>query len=699
MGRRRPNDIPVDGRDASGGGSGRDMLHRPGLDGLRAIAVTAVVFYHADVAWLPGGFLGVDVFFVISGYLIASLLLVEWTRDGRVNLRGFWVRRARRLLPALAVLLLGVSGAAIAVAPDAASRLPGDVIAAGGYVSNWWQLARGDSYFEAFARPPLLRHLWSLAIEEQFYILFPVAFALALRLVGKRRAPLAVGAIAAGVVSSLWMAASWSSVADTSRVYLGTDTRATPLLFGVALALVWAPGRDASDDFRRVSRTVFDGLSFVALGGLVGLMATLDDTSPALYRGGFFATAVVAALLTAVVVHPAGGLARLLAQRPFQWIGTRSYAIYLWHWPVFMLSRPRLDTNLGGWQLLTVRVLVTAAFAETSWRLVEQPFRKGAAQRAWREWTPRRRRLVALGAAGTAAVIAAGLFGAPAPRPSVLLAAAVAHDQANSEGLPSTPIGSPATVPPTFAAVAAPAEDATVALMPALPAVPAPRRTAGVVARRPAQANPAAASAPFSSPMRPPPGGSILAVGDSVMLAARDTLEEASGGQIVVDAKVGRQVDEGLAALQQYRDSGYLQGVSAVVVHLGTNGPFARKQFDRMMEILAGVPRVVVENVRVPRRWEAQSNDTVRDGAAGHPEARLADWFTPSAERGMLASDGVHPTPSGARLYAHVILEQLQADPPPQEAAEPTTTTEPPPATTEPTTTTEPPPPTDPATS
>jgi peptidoglycan/LPS O-acetylase OafA/YrhL len=218
------------------------LPYLPGVDGLRALAVIAVVLYHAEVSWLPAGFLGVDVFFTISGFLITSLLLSEHVTTGTIALGDFWARRARRLLPALFFLLAGVSLATVLFAHDAASRLQGDLPAAVFYVSNWWQVLRGGSYFEQIGRPPLLQHLWTLAVEEQFYVVAPLVLGTLLRR-GARRARMAVGATALAVASAVWMAIVWSPTATTSRAYFGTDTHAAPLLLGVALGFVWRPSR------------------------------------------------------------------------------------------------------------------------------------------------------------------------------------------------------------------------------------------------------------------------------------------------------------------------------------------------------------------------------------------------------------------------------------------------------------------------
>ncbi|HET6794702.1 MAG TPA: acyltransferase, partial [Acidimicrobiales bacterium] len=332
---------------------------RPGVDGLRAIAVTAVLLYHADVSWLPAGLLGVDVFFVISGYLISSLLLEERARRGRIDLPRFWMRRARRLLPALFAMLLVVALAGPLLARDAAPGLRGDVPAALVYLSNWWQAFHHQSYFAAMGRPPLLQHLWSLAVEEQFYLVFPVLLVIGVRLVGGRRARLAVPALVVGGLSAAAMAVLWHSGADPSRVYYGTDTHAVGLCVGVALGFA-APLHRRPAAVVPAARRILDGAGALGLVVLLALMHVLNQFSAGLYRGGFAVASVATAFVVVGAAQPGTRLSQLMGLPPLVWAGKRSYAIYLWHWPVFMLTRPGLDVALGGWRLLALRMGLVA---------------------------------------------------------------------------------------------------------------------------------------------------------------------------------------------------------------------------------------------------------------------------------------------------------------------------------------------------
>jgi peptidoglycan/LPS O-acetylase OafA/YrhL len=291
------------------------LPYMPGLDGLRAIAVMSVLLYHGDLAWAIGGFLGVEVFFVISGYLITSLLLNEWRERGTIDLRRFWLRRARRLLPALFLVLVVTTLVAVVFLPDEVASLRGDVVSAFGYVTNWVFIFGEKSYFETIGRPSMVGHLWSLAVEEQFYLLWPLLFIGGMKLFGRKRFPVVV---VGGVVTSvvlMWML--YTPGSDPSRVYFGTDTRASGILVGCALAFVWAPWRLR----RKVSPSARNILNVSGVVGLILLLQMLlrtDEFSSWLYRGGFLRLDVVAAVVIAVAVHPAASLGRYLGIRPLR---------------------------------------------------------------------------------------------------------------------------------------------------------------------------------------------------------------------------------------------------------------------------------------------------------------------------------------------------------------------------------------------
>ena len=350
------------------------MPYRPALDGVRALAVTAVLLYHGGVSWLPGGFLGVDVFFVLSGYLITELFLRERTVTGGIDLAGFWARRARRLLPAVYAMVLAV-GVYARTATDGGEvdRIRGDGVATMLYVANWWYAFADRPAVEGLGVPSPLRHTWSLAIEEQFYLVFPLVLVGGLAAWGVRRRRWVVALTGAAVVSAAWMAVLASVDADPSRAFYSTFSRAQALLLGAALA--WVLHRVVLD------RRATGRLELVGLAGLAGVVAFFlvahDGTgSPWLYRGGFFLVALAsAALVAASSSEHRGPLQRVLALAPLVALGRISYGVYLWHWPVYVWLWPsRVD--LDGTPLLLVRLAVTGVVAVLSYVLLEQPIRR-----------------------------------------------------------------------------------------------------------------------------------------------------------------------------------------------------------------------------------------------------------------------------------------------------------------------------------
>jgi peptidoglycan/LPS O-acetylase OafA/YrhL len=360
----------------------RRLRHIPALDGLRAAAVLAVMLYHGGVSWMEGGYLGVDAFFVLSGFLITALLLGEWRSTGGIAFGQFWIRRARRLLPALGLVALGVIAYGAFLAPaDQLSTLRGDLFASLGYVTNWRMIFSGEGYFDQFAAPSPLRHVWSLAIEEQFYLVWPlVVYALMrwLRMPWRVMATL-FGGLA--LASAAWMAVAFES-AGVNRAYYGTDTRAQALLVGAALAVVYVSVGPVRTELARRALSVAAAL---AVGVTAWLWITAGDTATWLYEGGYFLAAIaIAAVITRVAQPRPGVLGAVLSWPPLQWIGRISYGLYLWHWPIYVVVTAD-RVGIDGTALLLVRLALTFAAATASYYLVELPVRNGAL-RGWRSW-------------------------------------------------------------------------------------------------------------------------------------------------------------------------------------------------------------------------------------------------------------------------------------------------------------------------
>ncbi len=603
----------------------------PALDGLRALAVIAVLLYHADQGWIPGGFLGVDVFFVISGYLITCLLLSDWQQHGKVGLKRFWFRRARRLLPALFAMLFVVSLYAILFLPDVVDQLRGEVIAALLYVENWFLVFRDLSYFQSAGRQPMLQHVWSLAVEEQFYLLWPLIMVFALARWGKSSRALLIGILAGVAVSTIEMAILYQPYTDPSRVYYGTDTRVAALLLGAALAFVWAPWRLAGKTGRNAA-ILLDVVAVISAFVLFWMFLNVDYFDPNLWRGGFLLAAMASAMLIAATVHPASRLTPwLLGFAVFRWIGVRSYGIYLWHWPIYMVTRPHSDIPLTGLPLLVLRLGLTFAFAAASYKFIEEPIRHGAIERRWamyRSSTGETRRKLATGFAWAAVALTVGIV-------------------AMVVGLAA---GGSTAAPPGFG------NQTSVLLKPG-------QGTATTTAPGSTDPTTSQTTAPAPAPT------TVTAFGDSVMLGAAPQLKAAidtlMGADVTaVDAKESRQFSAGVDEIAAIKAQGLLG--QDVIVQLGTNGTVDPGDFDRMMALLSDRKRVVIINAKVPRLWEGQVNDALAAGVKKYKNAVLLDWHGFAGQHPeFFYGDGIHLLPGvGTDAYAQFVAGSVGAGTP-----------------------------------
>jgi peptidoglycan/LPS O-acetylase OafA/YrhL len=582
---------------------GPRLAYRPGLDGLRAIAVAAVFLYHSRIDWLPGGFLGVDLFFVLSGYLITSLLLVEWEAWNRIDLRRFWLRRARRLLPALVVVVLAALVLAAIFARGDLARTRGDAVSSLLYYTNWHLILANHSYFVRMGNPSLLQHLWSLAIEEQFYVIWPLILVPALVLLGRRRLPFVVVAGIAGSTALMWILYTPN---DPSRVYYGTDTRAFLLLMGILLALVWP----AIERLKR-ALPLLELLGVCALVASVLLFRQMEDFNPTLYRGGDLASAFCFAVLIAAVAHTETGIGRALGVAPLRWVGERSYGMYLWHWPVVELMRPGVDIPWTGPGVVVAQAAIVVTAAALSYRFVEQPIRTGSLQR-WLAQYSRRFRLEVVGAG------AMGLVGAFA----VLFV-------------------TPAALNPVAGYVSPPKAKATVPhhhTTTTTPVVSIHKRTK-------------------KQTRHSQPPGQILALGDSVMLGCASELRTALHHRVHVDATVGRQIDDTIVELQRLRRQHRLP--RTVVIQVGNNGPLWYADLVRLRQALHGIHDVIVVNVRNSTSWQDESNHAIVSWMHDWRAAHLADWYGSSTNK--MLSDGTHPYPYACTIYARVIARTLDS--------------------------------------
>ncbi|MEV4687227.1 acyltransferase family protein [Microbacterium sp. LWH3-1.2] len=591
-----------------------------GLDGMRAIAVLLVVVYHLfPPALLPGGFVGVDVFFVISGFLITSLLLRERVSTGRVALGRFWQRRARRLLPALAVVVVVCSALAWVVGGDVLVDLDAQVLGVATFSYNWVSVAGGGGYFAA-ATPELFRNFWSLAVEEQFYVLWPLLFPLFVLL--PRTWARSTAAFALAAASAVWMGVTVSGGGDVTRAYFGTDTHAFGLLLGVGLAFLLTPvSRTGGPRWAhsRAARKLTGAAGVLALSGLIALAMVPQSTAALTFPGALLAASLLSALAIVAGVWPGSWFGPAIDARPMRWIGDRSYGIYLWHWPLLVLAVAAFapDATVATaptWIGLGV-LAATAAASALSFRFIETPVRRHGFRASVRMLAARLRgdpgaRLGAVGVALSGALVLAGAGAA----------IAVSPDETSAE-----------------AAV----EAGRAALEKALREDPAP------IAPNPS-ATDAASPAPADVA-----GDQISAVGDSVMLASAGGLMERLPG-IEVDAEVSRSMWAGPEIVDELDATGRLRPY--VVVALGTNGAVDPSTLEHLADTVGTKRNLVLVNAYAPRDWIPGVNAELAEFAEDHRNVIVADWSGAIApHEDLLAGDKIHPGAAGGRIFADTV--------------------------------------------
>ena len=580
----------------------RGIQHIPAIDGLRAVAVAAVVFYHLGFAWIPGGFLGVDLFFVISGYVITRLLLDSIERSGGLDLRGFYKARARRLLPPM-IFMIVVTAFYISIwAQDSVKRFLTDVPFAISGTINWWLVANEQDYFEAIGRPPLLQHTWSLAVESQFYLIWPVILLLVLKRFGKKVIPFAALLIALISASLLfYVSLQLDASSDVSHVYFGTDTHSVGLFLGSALAVSWIP-----QNFKvEVSARAQNFIDFIGVFGFIGILATfllIDESSPTAYKIAFPLAAIFGVAIITSIVHPASRFAPILQNRVLLWIGERSYAIYLWHWVVFQISRPSVDLVGEDWALIAVRILIVLALADISLKLVELPIRSGAVEYWFKGMKYR-----------TAAV---------RKKQKVLVISSISVVLLSLSILSTNAIFSSNRV--------------AQALEESLTAGPAITETETALIN---------------------PSQAIWLTGDSVILGIRSALSEIQP-IIVVNARVGRQAPE---LLEEMRKDVEKAAGATIVMNLGNNDLLNRETVREIFTLAQASPRVVVVNTAVPRPYRDSNNELVNEVAQEFSNVKVVDWNSISQDHPeYFAPDGVHLVPTGVSAYVLAIDEALK---------------------------------------
>ena len=574
--------------------------HIPAIDGLRALAVFAVVLYHLGISWIPGGFLGVDLFFVISGYVITRLILDSIESANGLDLKKFYAARIRRLFPGLIALLIVTSVMIALFAPDAIRRFIKDVPYVLSGTNNWHLVALEQDYFQAIGRPPLLQHTWSLAVEFQFYLIWPIILLFVWRKFGKhvvRRAALIIATFSGTALFLFSLQADNATAGRISHIYFGTDTHSLGLFLGSALAVSWIP-RNLTRNISQRAQDFIDGIGVFGFIGLLCIFLFIDQENATLYQLAFPLAALFGCATMVSIVHPASRFSPLLSNRVFLWIGQRSYGIYLWHWVVFQVTRPGVDLTGNLLALNVARVLVVLALADISLRAIEIPIRNGVVQNWFRGMKYRTKVMQ--------------------KRQRIFVASVTAF---------------------------------IVVISGSSVAVAWQRDQSIIVEIKPELELPDTA---MSSS-----GSGIWVTGDSVILGIRNKLA-AQEEIALINARVGRQIQELIKEVEADKPR---VGKSKVVLNVGNNNSVSREDMVKLMELLKDQPRVVVVNTSVPRTWRDGNNKIISEVVSKYPNAVLVDWASIAENHPeFFAPDGVHLIEAGSDVYVASILEALNAN-------------------------------------
>jgi peptidoglycan/LPS O-acetylase OafA/YrhL len=575
------------------------VRHIASIDGLRAIAVTAVVLYHLGISWIPGGFLGVDLFFVISGYVITRLILDSINQSSALDLRAFYAARLRRIYPAFIFMVICTIIFIGVWAPEAIKRFLSDLPYALTGSINWLLVARHQDYFEAIGRPPLLQHTWSLAVELQFYLIWPIILLTVLKYFGKKniaRIALLIAIISGVALFLVSLQLDQANAQQVSHIYFGTDTHSLGLFLGSALAVSWIP-QNLSADIEKRAQDVVDAIGVIGLLGLIASFLFIDESNASLYRIAFPLAGIFGCLVIISLVHPASRFAPLISSAPFKWVGQRSYGIYIWHWVIFQVTRPSVDLTGQSWALYLARVLLVLALADISLRWVEIPFRQGMVQN-WLRGMKYRSAKVKL---RQQLSIVFSVIAVLAITSSISVQAINKADQIAKNQITQ-------------------------------------------------QEDQAASQEDLGSTT------GLWVTGDSVILGIRSKLESKEHISLI-NARVGRQAPELLAVMRVDQSS---VPSSPVIFNLGNNNALNEQTVIDIFEVVKNQPQVIVVNTSVPRAWKDANNAIISKVASRYSNVRLVDWDRVSKDRPELfAPDGVHLSPTGSDVYVDLVLTVL----------------------------------------
>ncbi|MCH8651102.1 acyltransferase family protein [Staphylococcus lugdunensis] len=580
------------------------LRYMPGLDGLRAIAVLGIIIYHLNPQWLSGGFLGVDTFFVISGYLITSLLIIEYYRTGTIDLRAFWIRRIKRLIPAVYFMVSAVLVFILLFKPDLIIEIKKDAIASFLYVSNWWYISQNVDYFNQFAIAPL-KHLWSLAIEEQFYVFYPIVVFFLFKRFKPQKITLILWIVS--LLSLVTMAIIFGVTGDSSRVYFGTDTRLQTLLLGCILAFVWNPFGLKKTKYK-MSYLGINLSGIIAFILLVSFFFIISDQDKWIYQGGFYLISAMTLFIIASAVHPSSILAKLLSFKLFTYIGKRSYSLYLWHFPIIVLMNSYYVQGQIPAYVYIIEVILMFVMAEFSYQFIENPIRK----KGFKAFTfnPKHvkriiRTVLILVFLIPTLIAFTGVFDSLGKEHEAKQHSKKTSFNTNHKKQPK----------------------------------PQPDQNKGQTKFNIKKSSP-------------------LLLGDSVMVDIGEVFAD-KVPNANIDGKVGRQLIEAAplakGKYQQYNKKGQI-----VVLELGTNGEFTKDQLKELVDAF-GQADIYLVNTRVPRDYQQNNNKLMKDITKNKKNVHLVDWYSASAgHQEYFAYDGIHLEYSGCKALSNEIIKTIE---------------------------------------
>ncbi len=569
----------------------------PAIDGLRAVAVFAVLLYHLGVKWLPGGFLGVDLFFVISGYVITRVILDSIQSANGLDLREFYYGRVRRLYPGLLLLIMVTTVLAATIAPDAIRRIVQDVPYVLTGTNNWHLVAIHQDYFQTVGRAPMLQHTWSLAVEAQFYLIWPITLVAIWKRNGKgriARVALAIAMISGAALFAFSLQLDNATAGRISHIYFGSDTHSLGLFLGAALGVSWIP-QNLTGAISKRAQDFIDGIGMFGLFGILCTFLFISESNATLYRLAFPLAGIFGCATLISIVHPASRFAPILSTRPILWIGQRSYGIYLWHWVIFQVTRPSIDLAGSEIALDLARTLLVLICADISLRYIEIPIRRGTVQNwlrgmKYRTTIMRRRQRIFVATCLTLAI-------------------------AITSGATAT-----AWYRDTHTTIVAKNE---------LTLVPSQINTAKT---------------------------GLWVTGDSVILGIRSKLAKRQDIALI-NARIGRQLPELIDAVKTDQP---MVAHATVVLDVGNNNRITKEDMTTLMELLKNQPKIVLVNTAVPRLWRDDNNRIIREVIASYPQTTLVDWSGISANHPeFFAPDGVHLIDAGSDVYVAAILDAL----------------------------------------